>query len=345
MKNEGQSAGIEDAHLRRIAWSSSGSPSYSRLILGIVFAMLVIFSIFARNFLTVRSLLNLLLQTSTFTILGIGSMLVLLAGGVDFSLGAVVALSGAAVVRLAGTGMPIALAMVAAVGMGGIAGLANGLLVVRMRLPSLITTFAMAILLRGLLGFAATRMRPGPVPNSLGNLANIPVLRILSQDSTGATHVAFPGISWIVIIMVFTATAFHLMLTKTRIGRYARLAGTNPVASRFSGIPVNRVRTTAFVLAGILAGLVGILLASRMVGSPGPAAGYETIGIACAMIGGASLSGGRGSVVGTVIGSFIISTLGMGLTMMNANNLYLPVLLDGFVILGAVYLDQMRMRY
>jgi len=140
--------------------------------------------------------------------------------------------------------------------------------------------------------------------------------------------------------MVLVAVFFHLILTKTRIGRYLYLVGSNQVASRLSGIKVIRVRIAAYVLAGLLAGLVGVLLASRMGGPPGAAVGYEVIGIECAMIGGASLLGGTGSVLGTVLGSFILSTLSMGITMMNANDFYVPMLLNGFVVLGVVYLDR-----
>ncbi len=129
----------------------------------------------------------------------------------------------------------------------------------------------------------------------------------------------FPGISWIIIIMVVVAVLSHLFLEKTRFGRYAFLVGSNPEASRLSGIKVIRVKILAFVFASMLAGLVGVLLASRLGVPPGAAAGYEMIGITCAMIGGASLSGGTGSVWGTVIGSFLISTLAMGISMVNVN--------------------------
>ena len=237
--------------------------------------------------------------------------------------------------------------MILSISLGGLIGCANGFLVARMRLPSFITTFAMAALIYGILGgfyvFAASRPAPFPVPASLGNLANTPVFPIFSRDATGARAVVFPGISWVVIIMVFVAVLFHLLLTKTRIGRYTRMVGSNQDASRFSGIKVIRVRIIAYVLAGLLAGLVRVLLASRLGAPPGGAVGYEIIAIECAMIGGASLAGGVGSIGGTVIASFILSNLNMGLTMINANP-NIPTFLNGFVVLGAVYLDQIRIR-
>jgi ribose transport system permease protein len=320
--------------------------SLGRFLTLVVFVvMFAIFSIFAHNFFTLRSLLNLLVQTSAFTILSIGSALVLIVGGVDFSLGAVVAFSGTAVVAFAMSGIPVWISMILAVGLGGMIGFVNGYLVARRHLPSFIITFAMAMLIYGILGgfdaFAASHPAPFPLPASLGDLANVPVLRILSHDASGASVVLFPGLSWIIIIMAFVAVLFHFILTKTRIGRYFFLVGSNSEASRLSGIEVIRVRVLAFVLAGLLAGLVGVLLASRMGAPPGGAAGYEMIGIICAMIGGASLMGGAGSVGGTVIGSFLLSTLSMGLTMMNANP-YLPTFLNGLIVLAAVYLDQVR---
>ncbi len=318
----------------------------SLLPLGIFVAMFAFFSIFANNFFTVPSILALLIQTSTFAILSIGAALVLVVGGIDFSLGAVIMLSGSVVVVFATMGIPIWLSMIMATCLGGIIGLLNGFLVVRMRLPSFLTTFAMAMLIHGFLGFARSRAPAAraSVPDSLGNLAYAPIFRMFRYDATGARVMVFPGISWIVIIMVLIAVLFHLILAKTRIGRYTYLVGSNTEASRFSGIKVNRVKILAYVLASMLAGLSGVLLASRLVGPPGGAAGYEIIGIVCAMIGGASLSGGVGSIGGAVIGSFILSTLSMGLTMMNTNNPSLPKLLNGFIILTVVCLDQIRNR-
>jgi ribose transport system permease protein len=321
-------------------------PLNSLLPLVVFVGVYAFFSIFANNFFTVPSILALLIQTSTFAILSVGAILVLIVGGIDFSLGAVVAFSGTAVVVFAIMGLPIWVSMIIAICLGGMIGLMNGFLVVKMRLPSFITTFAMAILIYGILGSIGSLApsAPRPVPDSLGNLAYAPIFRIFRHDATGARIMVFPGISWIVIIMVLVSVLFHLILTKTRIGRYLYLVGSNTEASRFSGIKVNRVKILAYVLSSMLAGLSGILLASRLVGPPGGAKGYEIIGIACAMIGGASLSGGVGSIGGTVIGSLILSTLAMGLSMMNTSNPALPTIFNGSVILAAVCLDQIRKR-
>jgi ribose transport system permease protein len=333
----------------RLCWSPLGLSPNSLLLIAVFVIMFAIFSIFANNFFTVSNVLNLLVQTSTFTILGIGATLVLVVGCIDFSLGAVIALSGTALVVLAAMGLPIWISMIAAVVVGGVIGFVNGFLVARVRLPSFIVTFAMAMLVYGLLSalgaFLSAHAGTIPYPENLahlGDLASNPVFRIISYDANGAEIVIFPGISWLIIIMVVVAVFSHLFLEKTRFGRYAFLIGSNSEASRFSGIKVVRIKILAFVFASMLAGLVGVLFTSRLGGPPGGAAGYEMIAIECAMIGGASLSGGAGSAGGTVIGSFLLSTLAMGLTMMNANAVALPTFLNGLILLSAVYLDQKR---
>ncbi len=324
-----------------------GSNRFALLVIFVV--IFVVFSIFANNFFTVRSVLNLLVQTSTFTILSIGATLVLVVGCIDFSLGAVIALGGTAVYVFAAMGLPMWIAMTAACIVCGVIGLANGFLVAKIRLPSFIITFAMAMLVYGLLSAFGAFMSTyaGPAPNfenlsHIGDLSNNPVFRIVSYDASGAEMVIFPGISWPIIIMVIVALCSYLFLRKTRFGRYAFLVGSNSKASHFSGIKVVRIKIWAFVSASMLAGLVGVLLTSRLGGPPGGAVGYEMIAIECAMIGGASLSGGTGSIGGTVLGSFLLSTLAMGLTMMNANAVALPMFLNGLILLSAVYLDQKR---
>ena len=266
-------------------------------------------------------------------------------------MGAVVALGGTAMFIFAAMGLPIWISMFAASMLCGVIGLLNGFLVAKVRLPSFIITFAMAMLLYGLLSafgsFMRTQAPPAPHPENLihlDDLVTIPVFSILTHDAKGSEIVIFPGISWIIIIMVVVALLSHFFLEKTRFGRYAFLVGANPTASRFSGIRVVQIKILAFVIASMMAGLVGVLLTSRLGSPPGGAVGYEMLAIECAMIGGASLSGGTGNVKGAVVGSFLISTLAMGLQMMDVNHLYLPLFLNGLILIGAVYLDQVRNR-
>jgi ribose transport system permease protein len=332
------------------AWSRSQlGASLSWLIPLAVFALLfATFSAVASNFCTVGSVLTLLMRTSIFAVLGIGSLVVLMVGAVDLSVGAVMALSGVYICVFITRGAPIWLAMILGAAMGGGVGLVNGLLVARLRLPSFLSTLAMGIVIYGALGFIFLNPRggvpapPPTLPASLGDLASSHVLRIVARDASGADVVVFPGISWIVVIAAVVAVLSHLVLTRTRLGRLLVLVGVNPEAARYSGVRVVRVKTTAFVCSGLLAGLAAVLLTSLLRMPPVGLSGYEFIAIECAVIGGASLSGGCGRVMGTIVGCFILSTLDMGLTMTNADHLYLPILLNGLILLATVALDQWR---
>ncbi len=326
------------------------APPGSLLTLGFFLVLFAVFSIFARNFFTVNNILNFLLQTSPLTIACMGSALVLIIGGVDFSVGAMVALGGTAVYWIiAMTGVPVWVSVIGAVALCGLLGGANGLLVARLRMPSFLTTMGAAMAIRGCLDLAAwfASNHPTPphvIPYEMGDLANLPVFRVFRYNGAGKLPtVVFPGISRIVIIMVIVAVVLSFATRRTAIGRHAYLVGSNQEAARLSGIWVRTIKVTAFALSAALAGLSGILLAFRMSG-PVSGAGYEMIAITCAMIGGASLSGGAGSIGGTVVGSFIISILSMGLTMMNSSSPAVPHLFNGAVVLAAVYLDQVRGR-
>ena len=270
IKNEGPDLLAEKAtpRLNRSQFRLPPNGLFPLVVFVILFGF---FSIFSNNFFTVRSVLNLLVQTSTFRVLAIGEALVLVVGCVDFSVGAVIALSGTAMLIFARMGMPIWLAMIAACMVCGTVGLANGFLVAKVRLPSFIITFAMAMLIPGfsmaLRTFLGALANPALHPGNLehiDDLATIPVFRMITHDANGAEIVVFPGISWIVIIMVVVAVLSHLFLTKTRFGRHAFLVGNNPTASLLSGIKVVRIKTLAFVLTSMLAGLTGVLLASRL---------------------------------------------------------------------------------
>ncbi|HET6452681.1 MAG TPA: ABC transporter permease [Spirochaetia bacterium] len=315
------------------AESRSWPVSVNRLlILGVLAVMFLAFSLFAHNFFTVRSVLNLLIQTSTYTIVSMGAAFVMMVGGVDFSLGVAVIVAGHCAVWLTVAGVPAGLSMIAGIGLGGVMGFVNGIAVARLRIPAFLATMGTAMVAGGSLGTIAGYVHVDRVPESFGDLGNVPLFRTAS----------FPGISWIVLIMFFLVVLLHFVATRTMLGRYCRLVGSNPQAARLSGIRVHRVKLAAFLLAGLLAGLAGILLASRAVTTPNTPGGYEIIGMACAMIGGASLSGGTGSIGGTVLGSFLLSTLAMGLTMLNSSGPTIFIFLAGMVVLLAVYLDQFR---
>ena len=317
--------------------------------IGVLVLLFAAFSFLANNFFTVPTIPRILLQTSPFTLLAIGETVVLLVGGIDFSVGAVFVFGGAVVLMLDGLGMSFGEKIANACVVCGVIGLVNGFLVAKVRLPSFIVTLAMAIavpsIAEGIKNFMSALAGPGALVYQYMN--ELPTeFTIVTQDANGAETVLFPGISWIVIITIMVAIVSHLVLAKTRFGRSVYLVGNNPTASLLSGINVVQVKILAFVFSSMTAGLAGILLTSRAGGPLEYAAGYgyEMIAIECAMIGGATIAGGTGSIMGTVIGSLIIGTLTMGLDMMNVDHLQLPMFLNALILIGAVYLAKDKTR-
>jgi ribose transport system permease protein len=297
-----------------------------------VIVLFIVFSITARNFFTLRSVLSLALQTSAITIMGIGVTFAIVTGGIDLSIGSVVALSGTVGVMAAIAGVPIWLSMIIGLLVGVVCGLLNGLMITRLKLPPFIATLGMMLVARGV-ALTITNANAWPAPEAFGTLGN---------GSIFGTGPKFPGIPYPVLVMIAVALIFHFILSTTRIGRYTYAVGSNEEAARLAGIKVHRVKNVTYIISGLLAALVGVILASRMITSqPNSAIGYEMNAIAAAVIGGTSLMGGRGTVGGTVIGSFIIGILTVGLTMAGANY-FMQQIVIGLVVIGAVTVDQLR---
>jgi ribose transport system permease protein len=316
---------------------TSGQPGKALdkfITFGAVIVLFIFFSIVAKNFFTMRSVLSLLLQTSATTIMGIGVTFAIITGGIDLSIGSVIALTGTVAVMAAMAGVPIWLSMIIGLFAGAVTGLLNGLMITKLKLPPFIATLGMLMVARGV-ALTITNANAYPAPDAFGNLGN---------NTIFGTGPKFPGIPYPVLIMIAVALIFSFILGKTRIGRYIYAVGSNEEAARLSGIKVNQVKNIAYIISGLLAGLVGVILASRMVTSqPNSADGYELYAIASAVIGGTSLMGGVGTVMGTVIGSFIIGILNVGLTMAGANY-FLQKIVIGLVVIGAVTVDQLKNR-
>jgi ribose transport system permease protein len=300
--------------------------------LGAVIVLFIFFSITARNFFTVRNVLTLALQTSAITLMGIGVTFTIITGGIDLAIGSVIALSGTIAVMASIAGLPIWLSMIIGLLVGVVCGLLNGLMITKLKLPPFIATLGMMMVARGV-ALTITNANAWPAAQGFGGLGNGTIF---------GTGPQFPGIPYPVIIMIMVAFIFGFILKKTRIGRYTYAVGSNEEAARLSGIKVNWVKIINYIFSGLLSGLVGIILASRMVTSqPNSAVGYELNAIAAAVIGGTSLMGGVGTVGGTVIGSFIIGILTVGLTMAGANY-FMQQIVIGLVVIGAVAVDQLR---
>jgi ribose transport system permease protein len=299
-----------------------------------VVVLFAVFSITAPNFFTVRSVLSLALQTSAITIMGIGETFTIITAGIDLSIGSVIALSGTIAVMAANAGVPIWLSMIIGLLVGVVCGLLNGLMITKIKLPPFIATLGMLMVARGV-ALTITNAMAFPAPEEFGQLGNGTIF---------GTGPEFPGISYPVLVMIAVAIIFSFYLSKTQLGRHTYAVGSNEEAARRAGINVNRVKIIAYIFSGMLAALVGIILASRMATSqPNSASGYEMNAIAAAVIGGASLMGGVGTIGGTVIGSFIMGILTVGLTMLGANY-FMQLIVVGLVVVGAVTIDQIRSR-
>ena len=312
----------------------SGQGLDNLIRIGAVILLFIVFSITAPYFFTVRSVLSLALQTSAVTIMGIGVTFAIISGGIDLSIGSVVAFTGTVAVMAAIAGVPLWISLVIGLLVGIVLGLINGLLITKWNLPPFIATLGTSFVVRGV-ALTITNANAWPAPEGFGDLGNGSIL---------GTGQQFPGIPYPVLIMIAVALICHFILSETLQGRHTYAVGSNEEAARVSGINVHQVKIINYIICALLAGLVGIILASRMVTSqPNSAIGYEMNAIASAVIGGTSLMGGRGTVGGTVIGSFIIGILTVGLTMQGANY-FMQQIVIGLVLIGAVEFDQLRSR-
>lgn len=312
--------------------------------LGSLIMLVVVFSFTSSAFFSVENGMTVALQVTSIVYLGVAATCVIITGGIDLSVGSVLALSGVVAALLVKAGVPIPVAMFGGVVVGGLCGLVNGLCVTRLGLPPFIATLGMMLVARGL-ALQITGARPvSGLGDAFGELGNGALFRISHIGADGFPDTVFPGIPYPVIIMVVLAVAVSIMLTRTSLGRHIYAVGSNAEAARLSGVNVRRVTLFTYVLSGVLAGLTGCVLMSRLVtAQPNEGVMYELDAIASAVIGGTSLMGGVGTISGTAIGAFVIGVLRNGLNM-NGVSSFVQQIIIGLVILGTVWIDQVRNR-
>ncbi|WP_027799006.1 ABC transporter permease [Paraburkholderia dilworthii] len=312
--------------------------------LGSLIMLVLVFSATSSAFFSVGNGMTVALQVTSIAYLGVAATCVIITGGIDLSVGSVLALSGVVAALLVKAGVPIPLGMLGGIVVGGLCGLVNGLCVTRMGLPPFIATLGMMLVARGL-ALQITGARPvSGLGDAFGELGNGALFRISHIGADGFPDTVFPGIPYPVIIMVVLAVAVSIMLTRTSLGRHIYAVGSNAEAARLSGVNVRRVTLFTYVLSGVLAGLTGCVLMSRLVtAQPNEGVMYELDAIASAVIGGTSLMGGVGTISGTAIGAFVIGVLRNGLNM-NGVSSFVQQIIIGLVILGTVWIDQVRNR-
>jgi ribose transport system permease protein len=308
--------------------------SVQQLLAGVSLVLiLVFFSIASPVFFTANNLLSILVAATTTGILALGTTFVIITGGIDLSIGTGMILCGVmAGVFLTYWGWPLWLGVVATILFGGLIGLVNGVNVSVLGIPPFIATLAMMLVASGLsLVISGTKpiyFSDHPGFQKIMNMSIVPGMR-------------FPmG----VLIFVIAIAIAAVVLSKTILGRYTFSIGSNREATALSGVNVKRWEITIYTLAGLFVGLAGVLSASRLSSAqPTGGMGIELLAIAAVVIGGTSLQGGKGSVVGTVIGSLIMAVLTNGLRIISVPQEWQSVVV-GVVVLIAVYLDMLRRR-
>jgi ribose transport system permease protein len=280
-------------------------------------------------FLTYHNFKIILTQTVIVSVGALGMTLIIVSGAIDLSVGSTVALTGVAAALLIQHGWGAVAATAAAVAAGGLVGLLNGAAVAGLRMPSFIITLGMLGIGRGMAKWLAD--------NQTVNYDASPINTWMT--TANPKGFALPDGVWVAIAL---AAATALLLRKTVFGRHIFAMGSNPSAARLCGVPTVRLQVLVFVLAGCFFGLAGIFQLSRLrLGDPTVAVGLELDIIAAVIIGGASLNGGSGTVLGSIIGALIMSVLRNGSQQMGWPN-YFQEIIIGVVIIVAVFLDRFR---
>lgn len=288
----------------------------------------ILFSVLSPYFFAQRNILNIIVQSAIIAIIAIGETIVILTGGIDLSVGSIVAFVSIITGMTLVAGWPIPLAIIFSIMVGVMIGLINGTIISFGKVPAFIMTLGMMSIAKGA-SLAANAGRPvSGLPISFQNIATTRIL----------------GIPIFVIYCIIAFTIMYIVLNKIKLGRYIYAIGGNKSAARLSGIKVKKVNTIAYVFSGLFAGIGGVLLTARLnYATPLSGEGYELDVIAATVIGGTALSGGSGNILGTLVGALMLGTLRNGLTLLNVSSFYQKIII-GTVIIAAVFVDRAKDR-
>jgi ribose transport system permease protein len=290
--------------------------------------LFVALAIASPHFLTSTNLSSVVRQTAVINIMSLGMTVIIIAGGIDLSVGAILAMGGVLGTMALSRGMPVSAGVAVGIATGLFWGTCNGVLTTRLRIAPFIVTLGTLGIIRGVTLIITNGLPVHQIPRSFSFLGEGTVL----------------GVPFVLWILVVCAGVTHVILEHTRLGRYAFAIGSNPAAAVYAGVPVSFYTTAVYSYAGMLTGLAGMIEASRlMTGQPTAGNGYELQAIAAVIIGGGSFYGGEGSVVGTLIGAFIMGLLSNGSDLLGVSP-YLQQAIIGGVIILAVTVDELRKR-
>ncbi|WP_413733299.1 ribose ABC transporter permease [Sodalis sp. RH13] len=289
--------------------------------------LIAVVSSMSANFFSLNNLFNILQQTSVNAIMAVGMTLVILTAGIDLSVGSLLALTGAVAASVVGLEMNVLVAVGASLALGAAIGAITGLIVAKGRVQAFIATLVMMLLLRGI---TMVYTNGSPVNTGFSDTA----------DAFGWFGIGRPlGVPTPVGIMAVVFLAAWYMLHHTRLGRYIYALGGNEAATRLSGISVDRVKVIVYALCGLLAALAGVIEVARLSSAqPTAGTGYELDAIAAVVLGGTSLSGGKGRIMGTLVGALILGFLNNGLNLLSVSSYY-QMIVKAVVILLAVLVD------
>nr|MCM0167391.1 ribose ABC transporter permease [Paeniclostridium ghonii] len=290
--------------------------------------LIVVVSILSPSFLSSRNILNILRQTSVNAIIAAGMTFVILTGGIDLSVGSVLALSGAFAASILASGQSIVVAVIAAIVCGAVVGFLNGFVIAKGKLQPFIATLATMTILRGV-----TLVFTDGKPITLGSND----LAMAFGKIGGGTLLGIPSP---VIITILVFVACYYILNKTKMGRYTYALGGNEEATKLSGLNTDKIKIWVYTISGILSSIAGIIITSRLYSAqPTAGTGYELDAIAAVVLGGTKLTGGKGKITGTIIGALIIGVLSNALNILDVSSYY-QMMVKGIVILIAVLLDR-----
>lgn len=313
--------------------SIKSDPAFKKMIkgnIGILCVLVLIciaLAVATPNFLMYNNIISVLRQVSNNMYLALGMTLVIILGGIDLSIGSIVAMSGTIIVGLiVNSGLPMGLAIVLGILLGVAGGFINGWIIANFKVPAFIVTLATMNIAKGI-AYVYSGGRSVRITSSSFNM--------IGGGYLGP--VPLP-----VIYMVILIVAFSVMLNKTKFGTYIYAIGGNRESARLSGVPIKKVEIAVFTLSGLLAAFAGLILCSRMFsGQPSVGEGYEMDAIAACVLGGVSMSGGQGRISGTVIGALVIGVISNGLNLMGVSSFW-QLIVKGIIILIAVLIDSQK---